>query len=253
MRRFYFDNIDDNCADGRSADGRSNEVVSIPKEQQNHLFRVLRMKQGDTLEISNGTGMIFTGEIISEDCIKIIDIKQGTEKPLLATAFLAEIKAMDEAISILAEHGIQRIIPFFASRSISKFDPKQALKKQERRQKLVDESIKKVGGLYKAEITPSIPFGEIPKYLDSQKIVFYESENSPSQKLSSIDYSQELSFFIGAEGGFTDKEIQTLHEWGCQNYSLGTRILRATQACASASTLIRYFTENCPSSTFGRF
>ncbi len=210
------------------------------------------MKHGDTLEISNGTGMIFTGEIISEECIKIIDIKQGTEKPLLATAFLAEIKAMDDAISILAEHGIQRIIPFFASRSISKFDPKQALKKQERRQKLVDESIKKVGGLYKAEITPSIPFGEIPKYLDHipQKIVFYESENSPSQKLSTIDYSQELSFFIGAEGGFTDKEIQTLHEWGGQNYSLGTRILRATQACASASTLIRYFTENCHSADF---
>lgn len=242
MRRFFFTEIPKTI----------DSFFSIPENQINHLIRVLRMKVDDCLEISDGSGMIVLGIIVhvtnDEVIIRVIDIKEGKEKAIHCIAFLAELKsdAMDNAISILAEHGIPRIIPFFASRSIPNFDNKQAQKKQERRQKIVDETVKKVGGLYQSYIETSINFNQLPSFLESisQKIVFYEAENSSSQKLSTIDFNQESAFFIGPEGGFTEKEIQQLTKWGCNHYSLGTRILRAPQATSAAATLIRYFTEN---------
>ncbi|MGL5956597.1 MAG: RsmE family RNA methyltransferase [Brevinema sp.] len=238
MRRFFFPDIPiepDAC-------------FSVPTDQIKHLVRVLRIKNNDLIEISNGSGRIITAQVLNADTnqvfIKIINTRIGQETPLITTAFVAELKAMDEVITILAEHGIQHIVPFFAERSIPKFDPKQAQKKQERRQKLIEETTKKVGGLYSSHIELSIPFSEIVHHLESipQKIIFYEQETSTN--LSSIDFTKPQAFFIGPEGGFTTKEIQLLKEWGGITYSLGSRILRAPQAVSAATTLIRYFTEN---------
>ncbi|MGL4676204.1 MAG: RsmE family RNA methyltransferase [Brevinema sp.] len=237
MRRFFFPDIPIKL-------GAS---FSIPTDQINHLVRVLRIKADDIIEISNGSGNIITAQILSASpsqvLLKILNSQLGQEIALETIAYIAELKAMDDAISILAEHGIQTIIPFFAERSISKFDPKQTLKKQERRQKLIEETTKKVGGLYSSHIEVSIPFSQIAKQLESipQKIVFYERESS--NNLSTIDFKQAQAFLIGPEGGFTDKEIQFLISWGCTTCSLGSRILRATQAVSAAATLIRYFTE----------
>lgn len=242
MRRFFFNNIPKT----------QDSLFSIPSVHINHLVRVLRIQENDILEMSDGSGMIILGKVLNattdEVIVRIAEIKKGKEQAINSIAFLAELKndAMDNAISILAEHGIPKIIPFFASRSIPSFDSKQAIKKQERRQKIIDETIKKVGGLYQSVIDTSINFNQIHSKLEniSQRIIFFEAENSPSKKLNTIDFSKDSAFFIGPEGGFTDKEIQQFATWNCENFSLGSRILRAPQAASAAATLIRYFTEN---------
>lgn len=239
MRRFNFENIPN-----------INETFIAPPEITNHLIKVLRSKEGQIIEASNGTGNIFHLEIINitpeQIFLKVLSQTQGKEIPLHAVAFIGELKsdAMDQSISLLAEHGIPKIIPFFSERSICKLDSKQIIKKQLRRQKIIQESIKKVGGLYTCTIAPTIPFNDIQAYDFSQKILFWEEENTSSSQLSQCDFSQEIAFIIGVEGGFSTNEIQKLLSWNFRAYSLGTKILRAPQAAASAATLIRYFTEN---------
>ncbi len=238
MRRFFFSELPD----------KEGAVFSVPQDQIKHLTRVLRLKEGDTLQMSSGGGGIYEGIIVysspEEVSIKITGIKQGGEIPLLCTAFIAELKNMDEALSNLAEHGVQNIIPFYASRSIPKFDQKQALKKQERRQKLADEAVKKVGGLYQSTVHPTISFNQIKTHIEGipQKILFYEK--SDSQSLGDLDFKLPSAFFIGPEGGFTDKEAAELIAMGAESHSLGTRILRAPQAASAAASIIRYLTEN---------
>ncbi len=241
MRRFYFPNIPS-----------INETFFVPEDQVSHLSRVLRVNLGDLLEASDGSGQVFELSVTHIDKesiqLKVLSSKMGAERALHSIAFIGELKndAMDNTISLLAEHGIQTIIPFFAERSIPKFDAKQASKKQERRQKIANEAIKKVGGLYPCLVMDSIPFKEIENKIGNipQRIIFWEEENAPSKNLNNIDYNQKHAFFIGPEGGFSQKEIDKLLSWGCQSYSLGSRILRAPQAAAAAATIIRYLTEN---------
>ncbi len=237
MRRFFFAGIPDEIG----------SIFSVPQDQIKHMTKVLRLKQNDALEMSSGNGIVYHGVIVHADSgeviIKITNIAQGTEIPLLCTAFIAELKNMDEALSNLAEYGIQNIIPFYASRSVSKYDPKQSPKKQERRQKLADEAVKKVGGLYKSTVHPSITFNQIKDYIDGipHKILFYEK--SDSCQLADINFSEKSAFFIGPEGGFTDLEADALLKLGALSCSLGTRILRAPQAASAAASVIRYLTE----------
>ena len=241
MRRFHFPNIPS-----------INETFFVPEDQVSHLSRVLRVNLGDLLEASDGSGQVFELSVTHIDKesiqLKVLSSKMGAERALHSIAFIGELKndAMDNTISLLAEHGIQTIIPFFAERSIPKFDAKQASKKQERRQKIANEAIKKVGGLYPCLVRDSIPFKEIENQIANipQRIIFWEEENAPSKNLNNIDYNQKHAFFIGPEGGFSQKEIDKLLSWGCQSYSLGSRILRAPQAAAAAATIIRYLTEN---------
>ena len=241
MRRFHFPNIPS-----------INEIFFVPEDQVAHLSRVLRVNLGDLLEASDGSGQVFELSVTHIDKetiqLKVLSSKMGAERALHSIAFIGELKndAMDNTISLLAEHGIQTIIPFFAERSIPKFDAKQASKKQERRQKIANEAIKKVGGLYPCLVMDSIPFKEIENQIANipQRIIFWEEENAPSKNLNNIDYNQKHAFFIGPEGGFSQKEIDKLLSWGCQSYSLGSRILRAPQAAAAAAAIIRYLTEN---------
>jgi len=241
MRRFSFDYIPD-----------INKMLQAPKEIINHLNHVLRLKINDTIEATDGSGYIYIIKIYSIDdnqiFLKVISKERGKEIPLNITAFIGELKndAMDNTISILAEHGIQNIIPFFSERSISKLNNKQILKKQERRQRIIKESVKKVGGLYSCSIQPSISFKDIPNYSQniSQKVLFWENETSSSSQLSHLDYSKDITFIIGVEGGFSQNEITYLLSQGFLSYSLGTRILRSPQAASAASIILRYFTES---------
>ena len=241
MRRFSFPHIP-----------APQETFFAPEDQVKHISSVLRMKTGDIFEATDGTGFIYSLCILSIDQdtiqLQVLSQNQGKEKALLSTAFLAELKndAMDDAIAILAEHGIPHIIPFFAERSIPKLDPKQKIKKQERRQKIANESLKKVGGIYSCTVRESLSFKELAPLLlaSEQKIIFWEREEAPSHNLNKINYQKEHSFIIGPEGGFTQKEITQFLSWDCEAYSLGTRILRAPQACSAAASIIRYLSEN---------
>lgn len=239
MRRFSFEEIPN-----------EGNIFEAPSQYLHHLFRVLRLKKGEKIEGTDGKGFValLETEQVGEDRIlfRVLSKNMGAEVPLNCTAYVAELKhdAMEEAVSLLAEHGIQQIIPFFSERSISKYDPKDVLKKQERRQKVADEATKKVGGLYPSKVLESMPL-KMRKGLElyPNKIIFYEGKTG-ALDLSFADFSQESAFVIGPEGGFTLKELEYFQNLGYITSSLGTRILRAPSACAAAAVCIRFYKEN---------
>ncbi|MGL4563298.1 MAG: RsmE family RNA methyltransferase [Brevinema sp.] len=240
MRRFNFSEIPD-----------IGGIFEAPSDQVRHMSKVLRIKNGDQFEASNGSGNIYIIEVININpdsaLLTVVDIKVGTEIPLLATAFISELKsdAMDNSISLLAEHGIQRIIPFFSERCIVKYDSKQAPKKQERRQKIALEAIKKVGGLFDCMIEEAIPWKLLGKALVpfEEKIIFWEEDKSNIQCLEQINTTKHIAFIIGPEGGFSPQEVSSLKNIGVRCHSLGSRILTAPHAAACAAVLFRYITE----------
>ncbi|MGL5722035.1 MAG: RsmE family RNA methyltransferase [Brevinema sp.] len=239
MRRFIFPTLPE-----------TGGIFSAPKDQIRHLYSVLRVKVGDHLEASCGDGMLAQLEVIAasleEVSFRVLSKEQGNEVPLHTQAFLAELKsdAMDEAISLLAELGVSAINPFFAERSIAKIDVKDLEKKRLRRQKLADEVVKKVGGLYTCKVNSSRPWKTLLDWGSyTHKILFYENAD-PSHRIESLDFTQPSAFIIGPEGGFTTQEVDFFINKGFTTFSLGTRIMRAPTACAAAVVQIRTYAES---------
>jgi 16S rRNA (uracil1498-N3)-methyltransferase len=74
---------------------------------------------------------------------------------------------------------------------------------------------------------------------DCLAFVAEESEGQPETRLSErIAGSSRLVLFIGPEGGFSDAELQVLHERRFVFLSLGARRLRSETAAIAAITVL---------------
>ncbi|MDL2275739.1 RsmE family RNA methyltransferase [Desulfosarcina sp. OttesenSCG-928-G10] len=101
-------------------------VPRITGSDAGHIFRVLRLSPGDTVELVDGAGTGYRARIlsVSAKAVEVVieaDFPLMTESPVhitLAMGMLKDRKA-DELIPPLTELGINRIMPFYAKRSIS--------------------------------------------------------------------------------------------------------------------------------------
>lgn len=246
MRRFIFSDIPD-----------EQSIFQSSADQAHHMIKVLRLRPGDVFEAADGKGGIAEIELLDTlGNLRVIAKQQGNEIPLLVSACIAELKndAMEQSISMLAEIGIQRIIPFFSERSIPKFNSKDCAKKQQRRQKIADEAVKKVGGLFSCVVEESRVFDHFFQELAqfSTKVVFWEHVHIGIFGFPAASIFEHTTFVIGPEGGFSSNEIKNFSNIGCIFSSLGTRILKAPQAAAAAAYLVRYLAENTISPEAGR-
>lgn len=90
-------------------------------------------------------------------------------------------------------------------------------------------------------IEEAIDFSELTERAASTYLIFpWERELHGTLK-SAIDTSkQDISVFIGPEGGITTSEKEALERAGAKAVTLGTRILRAETAAIAALSVIYY-------------
>ncbi len=226
-----------------------NEKAFIKGQDAKHIHKVLRLKPGNPVLLTNGKGMDYKGEIISAgpDLIEVCltgKHPSTTESKLLITVCCGMLKdkKMDLVIKHLTQLGIVEWIPFFCERAIPTPDSKRLQKRTQRWDTIAKESIKQC----QRSCTVSIPgpktFQEILTLSDSfnQKIAFWEKSSHPLTQLPPTPSDSRIILLIGPEGGFTDKEISLARAKGFKAYTLGPRILRAETAAICATTLIQH-------------
>ncbi len=230
---------------------REGSILSITGSDARHIKTVLRMKPGDKIGLFDGKGFEYEA--------KIVDLSPGrvqaslirrfpstAESPLkiiVAQAFLKE-KKMDGLVRQLSELGIVKWIPFIAERSVPRPDKKQLLARTKRWEKIAKEAVKQCRRGRIMEIGETVSFEEVLDLSRSMepKIAFWEDEASPVDiPLTKHDREiQTVLAMIGPEGGFTQKEIESLIDQGFITAGLGPRILRAETATVAACVVLQY-------------
>ena len=79
---------------------------------------------------------------------------------------------------------------------------------------------------------------------NSRGIIFYEGGGESLRKLISEDKKENISIFIGSEGGFELSEVEFAKEHGVVPATLGKRILRAETAPLAALSVIMCLSGN---------
>ena len=74
------------------------------------------------------------------------------------------------------------------------------------------------------------------------KLLLYEGGGIPLKEL--IKGNEDISIFVGPEGGFSEKEVNFAKENGAFIVTLGKRILRTETAPLAAASIIMYETGN---------
>lgn len=216
-------------------------TLTLPESDSAHCVRVLRMTEGDDLQVVDGKGNIFhcrlalahqkhaQVEILS--CERIEPSWQGA-----ITVAVAPTKNMDRMewlVEKLVEMGVDRIVPLSC---------RYSERKEIKTERLLKIAVSAMKQSLKAtlpvisEMTPLAAF--IAADTSEQKFVAYCAPEIPRRRLVSL-YRPGLSatILIGPEGDFSQKEISDTIAAGYQPVTLGDTRLRTETAAMVACSM----------------
>lgn len=218
------------------------DTACITGKDVNHISNVLRMKPGEKLLISAGEDWDYLCEIraILRDEIHLSVCEENRdvrELPVAITLYQGLPKAdkMEFIIQKAVELGARRIVPVETKRCIVKLDRKKAEQRRARWQMIAESAAKQSGRRFIPLISPILAFEDALKEAkeDAIKLIPYECEKGmekTKRAILGLMEGDKVSVFIGPEGGFEEREIETAKQCGFTPISLGRRILRTETA-----------------------
>lgn len=233
---------------------REGDCYLITGNDYNHIKNVLRMNIGDKFLVSdNGQSHLCEIENILNDTViaKIIS-ENYNDTSLGINIFLFQglpkADKMELIIQKCVELGVTGIIPVEMENCVVKLEEKKKASKVARWQAISESAAKQS----KRNIIPKIydvlsykNALEMAKDLDLL-IVPYENERgmaATKETLQKLKKGMNVGIIIGAEGGFSQKEITNAKEIGADIISLGKRILRTETAAITAVAMCMLYCE----------
>lgn len=221
-----------------------------------HIYKVLRLSEGEEVILNNCEGIEYLGKIksinkteIIVNIIKKLDINNESKVKIHLFQGLPKGQKMDLIVQKGTELGVFEFIPIITARVDVKL--KGEFKKLDRLNRIALEACKQS----KRSIIPSvmevIDFSEALSRLKEMDLIIVPYENAENFGIKTlfsfldkenIDLKNitDVGILIGPEGGFEESEIDILKRHGAHIVTLGNRILRTETAGFTATALIQY-------------
>lgn len=235
LRRFYVN------------ESISGEYVSLTGEDYIHATRVLRFKPTYKLIVCDGSGFDYYCEVLTIDkekvCCKVIDkIQNNNEHGCKIVLCIGLIKSerFDMAIQKAVELGVNEIYPFISENTSEKAF------KEDRIKRIVLEACKQCGRAVLPIVHKVSNFNDMLLLGKGLKLFAYEKEDSLTLKacLEENPINDTITYVVGSEGGFTQKEVELAIALGFKSVTLGNRILRAETASIAGLSYISMYLED---------
>ena len=219
-------------------------LYTLPEEESGHCVRVLRLREGDSLHITDGKGTLYRAVV--EDphpkrcTIRIVEEHTEWEKrPYRLTIAVAPTKNIDRIewfVEKATECGIDRIVPVLCDHSERK------VIKCERLEKIAISAMKQSLKAYLPTIEPLTPLCEVlAEPFEGTKLIAHCEEDMERIFMGEkIHGGENVMVLIGPEGDFSREEIEAARKAGFTEISLGNSRLR-TETAALAATMFTSF------------
>ena len=208
-----------------------------------HAIRVLRMSAGEVFMLSDGQGKWSKVKIfaVKKKSLEVEVIETGIQDPLemsfTVVQALPKGDRLKECIEMLAEGGVDTIIPWSAQRSIGK-----AEKGIEKLQVTAREASKQSRRLFIPEVTDVANTSKVVELIAQYDLVlvFHESATNKVSEIVTRKYyeSQNVMIIIGPEGGITNEELELFKSAGAKVALMGRPILRSAHAGLAAMSAV---------------
>ncbi len=210
-----------------------------------HLTNVLRLQKENEIVIFNGRGDEALAKIENLNpksvCITIISsVKESTSSRITLTLACAIPKKakFETIIEKCTELGVDRIIPVITQRTEIRLSKEKQEKKHTRYQTVAVNAAKQCQRNFLPEVLVPTSFKDILKNLLASDAAFIPCLSGERKNLIdafSLNPKQNnVIFFIGPEGDFTQKELQDALSAGCIPVTLGPHVLKVDTAAISA-------------------
>ena len=209
----------------------------MPETESQHCARVLRMKEGATLFITDGKGYFYRAQLLQanpKSCIVAIEeeLPQPKEWNFDLHIAFAPTKKLDRIewfVEKSTEIGIDRFSPLNC-----RFSERRNIKTT-RIEKIMVSAMKQSQKCRLPQFDEMVKFDEFIKQpFDGQKFIAH-CYNSPKQALTEICKKNTNTLILrGPEGDFSEEEVAKSVEQGFTPISLGNSRLRTETAALVA-------------------
>lgn len=227
-------------------------LVLLDGAESHHAFSVMRVREGDQIELFDGIGCQANAIVQSADrrtvtCLSEPAARLDRESRIRLELGIAMPKGdrAKELVERLTELGVYRIVPIHCERTPWAVSENALLKWQRE----VIDACKQCGRNHLMQIDSPEPYANWLQRCDGQalRLIAHPQIDAVAELDASAghqafentdqreDAHQTVRIGIGPEGGFSETEVQQAEQAGWRCWSLGSRILRIETAAVAAA------------------
>lgn len=214
---------------------------ALTGDTHNHAAHSLRIRVSDQITVFDGEGTEYLCKVteIKKDrtCFEILSKKsEAGETQKSFTLYLAVIKQdrFELAVQKATELGVGRIVPVYST-----YTQRLGSLNYDRLKKIAISACEQCGRSRVPVIEQAIEFDELVTRAAKTYMIFPWEREMHGALLDAIDRSQnDISVFVGTEGGITQDEKEKLCAVGAKSVTLGPRILRAETAAITMLSVL---------------
>ena len=230
-------------------------TTSLPREQSDHLVKVLRLRSGAVVEIFDGEGRRWSATLTGAERgsyqLQIGAALADEPEPRLQLTLLQGIargEKMDWIVQKATELGVHAIQPLITEFSVVRVDARQSERKAGHWLAVARSACEQCGRSRVPVVSAPIELREFasaaPAQPDTQRWVLDPGANASlvqaADRLRGQDaIPRRLQIVVGPEGGLSATELQQLLALGATPLALGPRILRSETAAIAALALLQ--------------
>jgi 16S rRNA (uracil1498-N3)-methyltransferase len=210
--------------------------VQLSAQESRHALKVLRLKAGDTILLTDGKGREAEGRILRADpegALVEVGKTRSVERAVRLEVLQAPLKGpkMDWLVEKLTEMGVAEIHLIQSRYTVGNGE------KLERWERIVQAAVKQSGNVLVPRIHPLQP---IEKWLQEPPpgglgiLLEPGAQRGLAQVIQEAGPCERILLAIGPEGGFSEEESRMFQQAGFVPASLSRQILRGETAAIAA-------------------
>ena len=212
-------------------------VVEVDGDEAHHAVAVRRLRAGEQVVLTDGLGTSVTGAVASTGKrlftveVSTVSSDPRPEPAITVVQALPKGERGELAVEVLTEVGVDRVVPWAASRSVAVWKGERAVKSHAKWQATAREAAKQSRRSWLPTVTPLASTADLAAVVAEADlaVVLHEDATAP---LSAIDVpaSGRIVVVVGPEGGIAPDELAVLTEAGAHVVRLGAEVLRTSTA-----------------------
>lgn len=227
---------------------RSGEVLAIHGSDAHKIVNVLRLRDGDVIEVVDSGGTIFAATLESKSGALHARLGEPREGPGQARVAIDVAQGipkgqkMDFVVEKLSELGVRALQPLQSERTIV---ADVGVAKLERWRRLARSAAQQSGRADVLQVNDPLPLAQLRLQFSQYDAVVFPWEVAEPQALRDVlpavvRDAARILVVIGPEGGFSHAEAEAAQAAGARLVSLGPRILRTETAALAVVAILGY-------------
>ncbi len=213
----------------------------LPPEAAHHASRVLRLREGASVQLFDGIGnechglvTELGGKRVVIGSITVVEADRESPLQVVLAQALSSSEKMDWVIQKATELGVTEIQTIDTERSVAKLSAERATKRLEHWRQVAIAACEQCGRNRLPEIhAPLDIMVWLQQMKDSEETKFILLPQGAVSLHAQAKPQNGVALLIGAEGGFTSAESDAALQCGFTPVRLGARVLRTETAAVA--------------------